>query len=507
MASRREFIKMLMVSTGATYAVALGGCNRPSEMKLLRHPRRIFDTPQFRTAHAFIRDGQPLPRAVKTHRVDVVVVGGGFAGLSAAATLEDHGVNVVLVESEYRAGGAAVSQELAGGLAPLGSVYFVDKTPEIEALLKRAQIEPVNCPPDGYDFGTGEIVRNLWTDSTLNRVVSNVGERDGMKRFRDVLLKLGPQLPEYPLPDILTPELAALDVSAEDWVKQFKSQILLTILNAYSRSSEGALLGRTNVYCLQNFYSSELGDELETPRYTFPGGTGAFSSALAKTLKSTHTSHLAARIHHAANKVFVDCVNEKGDVVRYEANHVIMAAQKFQAPYLIQDLPQQQADACSELSYAPYMTLHIVSDLPLIEPGIYDTWNLTSDLETDVVNPCSVPGSNFNKNVASLYLPMDRFARGQLQNEELFARRAADVVNRFLSSRSAEQANSVREIYCWGWGHGMVVPTPGSHSGVAQAARQQFGKILFTGADNDASPALENAVYNGTHTALSIVKE
>lgn len=497
---------MVMLSTGATYAVGLGGCKRPSEIKLLSHPKRIYATPQFRIAHAYLRDGQPLPKPSKEINTDVVVIGAGFAGLSAAATLETHGANVVVVESEYRAGGAAVSQELAGGMAPLGSVYFVDRTPEVEALLKRANIEPVLCPPDAYDFGKSGLVRNLWADGTLDSVIRNPNERDGMKRFRDYILGLGSSLPEYPLPDVLTPELMSLDVSAEDWVKQFKSQTLLTILNAYSRSSEGALLARTNVYCLQNFYASELGDELDIPRYTFPGGTHALSGSLANTLKSVQNSHLAARIHQNEHHAFVDCVDSDGRVIRYKAHHVVMAGQKFQLPYMVEGLPVEQAEACKEMSYAPYMTVHIVSDLPLVQNNVYDTWNLNSEFETDVVNPGSVPGTHFDKHVASLYLPMDRFARGQLQDPELFARRATDVVNRFVSARSRDQAASVREIYCWGWGHGMVIPTPGSHSGIAQLARRRHGLVLFTGADNDAAPAFENAVYNGTHTAMQLLQ-
>lgn len=505
MASRREFIKMVMLSTGATYAVGLGGCKRPSELRLLSSPKRVLASPQFRTAHAYIRDGAPLPSPSHSHTVDAVVVGAGMAGLSAAVALEDAGLSVVVVDSELRAGGAAVSQPLGGGNVPLGSVYFVDRTDELERLIKRSGVEPVICPPDGYDFGTGEIIRDLWSNATLDYIVPNVTERDGMKRFRDQMLQLGDDLPVYPLPEVLSPAMAALDIPAEEWVKQFRSQILLKILNAYSRSSEGALLGRTNVYCLQNFYTSELGDELGIPRYTFSGGTGALASGVAGTLQHFVSGHVAVRLSQNSTHVHVDCIDEHGRVVRYSAPHAVVTAQKFQLPHLIPDLPSAQKDACSQLSYAPYMTLHIVSDAPMVQPDIYDTWNLTSEFETDVVNPCSVEGTEFDKHVASLYVPMDSFARVQLQNPDLFARRAADIVDRFVSSRTPEQQDSIREIFTWGWGHGMVIPTPGSHSGIAQAARKRFGRIVFAGTDNDAAPAIENAVYNGARAAEEVL--
>jgi hypothetical protein len=327
-------------------------------------------------------------------------------------------------------------------------------------------------------------------------VIRDHAERDGMKRFRDQMLALGDDTPAYPLPAELTPELAALDVNAEDWVHQFKSQHLLTVLNSYSRSSMGALLMGTNVYCLQNFYSCEFGPSFDQPRYTIPGGTGALTSAVLPHLHDVHLSHVAVRVRQAGSGVEVDCVDSEGQVVRYRAASVVVASQKFQAPTLIEGLPSDQVAACRSLSYAPYMTLHIVSEKPLVRSDLYDTWNLTSEFETDVVN----------RHVASLFIPMDQFARGQLQNQELFARKVADVVSRFLDSKSAEEQASVREVYAWGWGHGLVVPTPGSHSGPAQTASRSLGSIHFANADCDASPAIENAAFQGAKAAKMVLR-
>lgn len=507
MSSRRDFLRLILIGSGAVYAVKLGGCRKPSEIRLLQAPRRTHASQKFRIAHAYMRDGSPLPRVTKTEICDVVVIGSGISGLSAALTLKQAGKHVILVESEPRPGGSAVSTRLGGGDVPLGSVYLVERTKEVDNLLNFANIDPRPCPEDGYQFERGHVVRDLWNDSTLDAVVPSGAERDGMKRFRDHLLSLEDDLPAYPLSKEITPQITALDVSAEDWVKSFGSQTLLTVLNAYSRSSMGALLSRTNVYCLQNFYVSEFGPTFDCKRLCIPGGIGKLTSSVVQHFDDVRLDHLALRVQNTRNGASVDAINDNGEVVRFNASHVIVASQKYQIPHLIPDLPTDQVVASRKLSYAPYMTLHVVSDLPLMERDIYDTWNLTSEFETDVVNPGSVPGTAFSKYVSSLYLPMDQFARGQLQDPELFARRASDVIDSFLSAYSEEQQSSVREIYCWGWGHSMVIPTPGSHSRVAQTAARTFGNILFANTDSDSAPAVENAANHGFRTATEILQQ
>lgn len=70
-------------------------------------------------------------------RHDVIVIGGGFTGLSAAAALADAGRDVVLLEARGRVGGRVESRTLAGGLRiDAGGQFFCEDMPEVTALAK-----------------------------------------------------------------------------------------------------------------------------------------------------------------------------------------------------------------------------------------------------------------------------------------------------------------------------------------------------------------------------------
>lgn len=55
--------------------------------------------------------------------VDVVIVGAGFAGLSAAERLSSMGVSVLVLEGRERVGGRSFSGEVAGIQVDLGATW------------------------------------------------------------------------------------------------------------------------------------------------------------------------------------------------------------------------------------------------------------------------------------------------------------------------------------------------------------------------------------------------
>ncbi len=76
------------------------------------------------------------PRAVK--RADVVVVGAGFAGLTAARALVAHGKSVIVLEARDRVGGRVLNHTLPGGHVSEGGGTFAGPTQDRVLSLAKA---------------------------------------------------------------------------------------------------------------------------------------------------------------------------------------------------------------------------------------------------------------------------------------------------------------------------------------------------------------------------------
>ncbi|MGW4393718.1 flavin monoamine oxidase family protein [Amycolatopsis nivea] len=80
---------------------------------------------------------KPVEREPNAGSADVVIVGAGFAGLTAAERLADMGVSVRVVEGRDRVGGRSFSGEVAGVKVDLGATWVSRRHTEIRNLASR----------------------------------------------------------------------------------------------------------------------------------------------------------------------------------------------------------------------------------------------------------------------------------------------------------------------------------------------------------------------------------
>ncbi|WP_263417235.1 flavin monoamine oxidase family protein [Terriglobus albidus] len=106
--------------------------------------------------------GKPLgetqhPASVET---DVLIIGAGMAGLTAARTLAEAGVQVMLLEAASRAGGRILTVRESDEVVELGAEFIHGKAPELWRLIEEAGLETYEIDGDNYSFEDNHLRKN-----------------------------------------------------------------------------------------------------------------------------------------------------------------------------------------------------------------------------------------------------------------------------------------------------------------------------------------------------------
>jgi phytoene dehydrogenase-like protein len=80
-----------------------------------------------------------------SERNDVVVVGAGMAGLTAARTLAEAGLKVLVLEAQDRIGGRTLTQHVGEEAIELGAEFIHGRLPELWVLIEEAELEIYEC--------------------------------------------------------------------------------------------------------------------------------------------------------------------------------------------------------------------------------------------------------------------------------------------------------------------------------------------------------------------------
>ncbi|MGT2433084.1 flavin monoamine oxidase family protein [Cupriavidus basilensis] len=91
-------------------------------------------------------------RDVNVEETDVIVVGGGFSGLTAARQLHEHGMRVVVLEARDRVGGRTMSGSIAGLTVDLGGMWAGPTQTALIALADEFGIERFAQPLQGKNI-------------------------------------------------------------------------------------------------------------------------------------------------------------------------------------------------------------------------------------------------------------------------------------------------------------------------------------------------------------------
>ncbi len=146
---------------------------------------------------------------------DVVVVGGGIAGLAAARTVAEAGRSVTLLEARERLGGRilTVHPDGADGPVELGAEFVHGRPPELLQLLEDAHIELQEVGGTDYCFKDGSLTDCERMESSFHLLdgLAEIAAREGDMSFDDYLARHRPSPEQATQPRLFVEGFNAAD--------------------------------------------------------------------------------------------------------------------------------------------------------------------------------------------------------------------------------------------------------------------------------------------------------
>nr|WP_028602183.1 FAD-dependent oxidoreductase [Ottowia thiooxydans] len=525
---RRTFLGL----SGA--ALGLGGCEQPAPVE------GGFTGINVQRGHA-LRELRQIPEPQTTRRTQILIAGGGVAGLAAARALRQRGIeDFALLEMEDGAGGNARAGKLGGMACPLGAHYLPvpgADAHEVQALLEELGLRQrvagrwryderhlVHSPQERLFF------QGSWQDGLLPMEGISQATLAQYRRFAhrvDALARTN----RFMIPatrGAFTAEQAALDaVTADTWLGRegFDDPHLRWYLDYSCRDDYGASLARVSAWACIHYFASRHGFHMpgeaeeardgESGTLTWPEGNAWLTQRLAAPLGDrVRTGHSVLRITQEREGVSVDALNHAdGRVTRWQAAQCIVALPVFIAARLVQNPPAVLTETARRMAYAPWLVANLHISTPLQDhEGAAPSWDNVVYGETggglgyvdarhQSLNP--TPGPT----VLTYYrAPGDTpDARKHLLNEPWTHWR--DSVLSSMSVPHPDLPERLTRMDITRYGHAMAIPLPGTQQylrGITSGTEVRSGRLHFAHADWSGYSIFEEAFTRGHLAGLAV---
>lgn len=454
--------------------------------------------------HDIVRDEGAIPVVAPSRKVDVCIVGGGLAGLTAAYKLRD--ANILLLEHQDRIGGHAVRDRWENIWYSGAAAYFVEPEEPLDAFYEELKLpmKKIHEPADSAILNWNPVT-DTW-GAGLAKLPYPQRVRDEFARAKKILVEMS-ESDDYPLMPIAdtTEASKAFDkVSFADWMmkEQKFHPAVKAYVDLYCRSAFGAPSSSSlSAFAGLNFYLSEFVD-----RYTFPGGNAQCAETLRDRIDEAGANRILSgaavvQVEQSATGAKVTYFDRNGRPAAVEAKTVIMAAPKYVTRRIVRGLPADQDSAMGELKYGSYLVANVLCSSPITQ-GSYDTWVDTAPF-TDVIVADWVtrtPGEKRSgKQVLTVYHPLGYNHALLLSDASYDLYRDAIVEHLGLFWPGAEA--KVEDVKLYRWGHALCHAPAGWYVNRSEIASRTFGRVVFGHSDNQGLPAFESALQEGMTAA------
>ena len=533
---RRHFL-------GSAAAALLAGCQPPPPA--LEFAFAGIDLERGHALRDLLAQG-PLPAPTLVRRAQVIIAGGGVAGLAAARSLRLAGVHdFALLELEDTPGGNSRAGAVNGVACPLGAHYLPvpgEHAPEVQDLLEELGLRQRVAGRWQYDerhlcHSPQERLyfEREWQEGLLP--VQGVGEAtlEQYRRFSQAVAAASraarftmPQFAALDAKTGLAPTHQALDaMTFEAWLQQqgLDDAHLRWYLDYCCRDDYGAGIARVSAWAGLHYFASRHGfhapgEAVAEDRegvLTWPEGNGWLTQQLAAPLKAQgqlQTGTSVLRIAETRRGVEVDAYNhQSGNVERWQAPRCVVALPVFVAARVVQNPPAFLAQAAQRLQWAPWAVTNIHLNAPLADrPGAAPAWD-------NVIYGDSNPGglgyvdASHQKldprpgpTVLTYYQALGDVADARQQLATQGAEHWGRAALAALAGPHPDVLQHATRVQVTRYGHAMSIPVPGIQTFLSQIGLQGTPgkrKLLLNGERQRALPTPATARLAFAHSDWS----
>jgi len=485
-----------------------------------------------------LRDGASLVPDGEPERADIVVVGSGVSGASAAWRLGGAGIEVLMLELEAFPGGTSAWSEDGVVPHPWGAHYLPAPNPSARATLRLLEElgavtgyandgaptfrEELLChAPDERLFFRGE-----WHPSLVPLAALDAGERAEFERFQQVRARLRDLVgrdgkPAFTIPLVGSsrdPELLALDrMTMAAWLERegFRSPFLRWYVEYATLDDFGSTLDDVSAWAGLHYFAARKleTEQLRGSHYlVWPEGNGRLVRHLLDKMHGRREARaLVLAIEPRPGDVIVHALDLSGDRPRrrtIRARGVVLAVPGFVARRL---LPPALAARVVRRTASPWLVANLHVKRPL-EPnrawdsvlyrgaglGYVDSGHQRTEPREDTIftyfrafGDADVEGT-----------------RARLVSER-WASLAADVLLD-LAPAHPDLAETTSRLDVMVWGHAMPRPRPGflTEDGVAPFEPTPLldARVAWAHVDRTGYALFEEANAHGVRAAEALAE-
>jgi protoporphyrinogen/coproporphyrinogen III oxidase len=484
--SRRDFVKFVVAGSIASGCPIDRAFVADAESNV---PSANVEGEHFAVCHQ-IRDGHTFAKPDATQKVDIAIVGGGMAGLSAAYFLR--GKDWILLEKEEHFGGNAYQEEFEGQAYSTAAAYDF-RGSDSDNLAKEIGLNllPIDMPDPTIDNGMN--TPDTWRTGLAHLPYSKKTVASFQKFAADIM-KLDPhkdmlELDSKPFTSIT----GAYDPEVTKW------------WDGYGLSNWGAVTEDTTAFIGVSDAQYLIKGE-DSTRVILPGGLGCISHKLVEVMRPQYGERMVGgatviSVVPDANEVRVTYLKED-KLTTVSAKVVLMCSPKFITSRIVSGLPNDQKQAMRRMRYAPVPMINMIFDKRIYDKG-YDNWCPGNSFTDFIVADWTIrnqPGYKPKYEILTFYSTLRDSERATLLEEADCKDFAGKVLKDFQKLLPEFRVDPI-EIRLYRRGHAMMMAVPGQYTKNRLIASRPMDRIFFGNSDSGGPESLTMEAVRISHAA------